>query len=394
MRNRFLALFVVSAVLLSISALCAEPRFRIIDLGVLGGSESAAYKINNKGQIIGAAKASSGFYHSVLWSNGEMTDLSPLLELDPDKWANREYLYSGVTAINEAGATAGRRHLDDGVLQSFLWNELGVFGLNDIPSNSIPFDLNNNEQVVGAFFADNRTQSYIWENGKTTLIGSDSRGDTTATAVNSLGQVTGIYSFSRPHPTIQGLFEGGQHAFVWESGSMTDLGSINGSSWGFDINDLGQVAGQSQILKNGNSGPLHAALWDDGEIVDLGALFETPDEWSLALAINNHCEIVGISAIDRIPMKDPPGSYSSVFCGFYWEDDQLYDLNDLIDHPEKWFIKTPSDINDNGVIVGVGKYTENGVVWIENRAFMLVPIEDKNVEQEAAFESQHYNSPE
>ncbi|MEW5803064.1 MAG: hypothetical protein AB1847_13270 [bacterium] len=42
--------------------------YTMVDLGTLGGAYSEAYGINDAGQIVGRAQASSGEYHAVLWN--------------------------------------------------------------------------------------------------------------------------------------------------------------------------------------------------------------------------------------------------------------------------------------------------------------------------------------
>lgn len=380
MKYRFSLLITAIMMMVLLTVVSGSPRYKVVDLGTLGGNESAAISINNNGQILGAAQTSQGIYHSVLWSNGKITDLSPLIEADTAKWATNE-LTSCALSINEAGNTTGMKKLENGIFEAFLWNESGLLGTGDMGGDTIGWDLNNSEMIVGTVYVDNISKGFVWEKGKTTFLGTFGGTNTYAKAVNSLGQVTGLSDVNRPHPTIEGLIEGGSHAFLWENGEMRDLGCLaGGNSWGFDINDLGQVAGQSEMLKSNKSTAMHAALWDDGEIVDLGSLFESPFDNSIATSINNHTQIVGTSTVDLVPLIDKPGSYTTIECGFLWEDNELYNLNDLIDQPGKWQINMPMDINDNGIIVGRGRYSENGLIWIENRAFMLVPVKDTGEE--------------
>jgi len=69
-----------------------------------------------------------------------------------------------------------------------------------------------------------------------------------ATAINARGQVVGL------SVTSTGL----QHAFLWERGTMIDLGTLGGMFSGASaINDGGQVVGFSTTA----SGEEHAVLW-------------------------------------------------------------------------------------------------------------------------------------
>ena len=52
---------------------------------------------------------------------------------------------------------------------------------------------------------------------------------------------------------------GAEHAFLWEGGTMTDLGTLGGRDSGATgINARGQVVGYSSTA----SGAIHAVLWE------------------------------------------------------------------------------------------------------------------------------------
>src|SRR5256712_12337993 len=60
------------------------------------------------------------------------------------------------------------------------------------------------------------------------------------------------------------------HAFLWQDGTMTDLGGLPGYQFSvaWDINDRGQVVGSSY----GDDGTTHAVLWENGGGRGLGDL--------------------------------------------------------------------------------------------------------------------------
>src|SRR2546427_12748595 len=79
-------------------------------------------------------------------------------------------------------------------------------------------------------------------------------------------------------------------AFLWQGGTMTDLGGLPGYqfsiAWG--INDAGQVVGSS----TGADGMTHAVLWEAGVVRDLGNL---GGRATIASGINDAGQAVGVS---------------------------------------------------------------------------------------------------
>lgn len=103
--------------------------------------------------------------------------------------------------------------------------------------------------------------------------------------VNSLGskgQLTGFY-YGPSTPNA--------HAFFYNGGAVTDLGTLGGSiSEGLVVNSSGTVAGDSYLTNF----QFHAFLYNGGGLQDLGTLGGT---YSSPYAINDAGEIVGGSSI-------------------------------------------------------------------------------------------------
>ncbi len=137
------------------------------------------------------------------------------------------------------------------------------------------------------------------------------------TDLNNLGQIVGTSA---------------NHAFLWENGATTDLGTLGGSlSVANAINDKGQVVGESTTA----SGEKHAFLWDHGVMKDLGV----PGETSSAHGINSHGDIVG-----AISGKNLRGG------AVLWKNGIRQSLGDLGPSGSG---STAIAINDNGEVVGV-----------------------------------------
>jgi len=154
------------------------PSYNIIDLGTLGGGSSVALGVNDKGQVVGSADTPQGLRHAYLWENGVMIDLGTL----------------GFPAA-----------------QSEAW------------------DINNQGVVVGIVGGGDINTSFIWQNGVQTVLGPPNV-PKSAYGINDAKQVVGIFVVPPPAPA-------GQHAFLWENGTMTDLGTLGGTrSIAWDIN--------------------------------------------------------------------------------------------------------------------------------------------------------------
>jgi len=168
--------------------------------------------------------------------------------------------------------------------------------------------------LVGAFGTDAAAQSTYTITGLGGLSGSPFAN---VTDINNFGQVVGTSS---------------NHAFLWENGAMTDLGTLGGSlSVANAINGKGQVVGESTTA----SGEKHAFLWDHGVMKDLGI----PGETSSAHGINSHGDIVG-----AISGKNLRGG------AVLWKNGERQSLGDLGPSGSG---STAIAINDNREVVGV-----------------------------------------
>ncbi len=268
------------------------------DLGTLtGGSIAEAHGINNSGTVCGWSDDTAGDRKAFTWtSGGGMTDLGTLSGLSD----------SEALAINSSDEVVGTA-LDFLVppinRMAFLYlpvanyslsvgmNSLGTLGGNQ----SVALGINDSGEVVGG--AQNATQTmipFIWLpsaayglsagiNSLGTLGGDSNEIIHRAQAINASGKVVG-----------RSYTAGGEgHAFYWESGTMTDMGTLTAgtSSWALDINDSGIAVGTANI----SGGAFHAFTWDGTTMTDLNDLIDSNSGWTLtrATGINNDGEIVG-----------------------------------------------------------------------------------------------------
>jgi probable HAF family extracellular repeat protein len=78
-----------------------QPRYKVVDLGTLGGSISQAFGINNRGDVVGfATTAGDVSLHAFPWRDGLMADLGTL-------GAPYTLPYSIAVSINNSGKVVG-----------------------------------------------------------------------------------------------------------------------------------------------------------------------------------------------------------------------------------------------------------------------------------------------
>ena len=211
---------------------------------------------------------------------------------------------------------------------------------------SVAVGINDSGQVVGgADMVAGLRHAYLWDTGVMTDLGAPAEPSSYAWDVNNLGQVVGYTSLP---VGVQG------GAFLWDSGLMTNLGSLGGpTSEAYGINDLGQVVGRSERPEGGLK--YHAYFWEAGEMIDLGALGGYGLSW--AWGINNAGEVVGFG-------------YGGPFYQPFPYDGQngLRDLRDLLPVDSGWSNLLAREINEFGQIVGSGWHPVP-------HAFLATPIE-------------------
>jgi probable HAF family extracellular repeat protein len=111
---------------------------------------------------------------------------------------------------------------------------------------------------------------------------------------------------------------GDTHAFLWQSGKMTDLGTLPGgsSSEAWLIDEAGNIWGTSNSLET------HIVRWSGGTASDLGAVPYVNSALRL-LAINNR----GQALLSEYFLSDPQFPHNQ--SAYFWENGRLQDLGNL-----------------------------------------------------------------
>jgi probable HAF family extracellular repeat protein len=227
-------------------------------------------------------------------------------------------------------------------------------------------DINNRGVVVGGVATGPFTSvAFSWSQrtGIIELPVAMENGSAFATAINDCGEIVGAADFPG----------GFRHAARWtRDGELEDLGALSDSvsSAATDINELGAVTGVSETGEDDDVfGPIvHAFLWTEADgMRDLGTLSGRDRDFSVARAMNNRNQVVGAS----VP---PPGGRDPH--GFFWSE-----RTGMIDLPgpdigQGGDESDAYDINDRGVVVGIGEINGlgdfAGFTWTRQRGFRLL----------------------
>ena len=180
-----------------------------------------------------------------------------------------------------------------------------------------PKAINNQGEIVGGGPTGNAA---LWSNGIITYLGTLGGLQSNAADINDLGQVVGESHASN----------GNLHAFLYSEGSMNDLGNFGGK-WGSAdaINNNGQIA----INIFTQEGGIQACQYTSGALTNLGGF---GGDTTVAHDINCNGDIVGFST-------ETDGSMHAFVA---YNNQQITDLNIPGGHAEAL------GINDAGQIIG------------------------------------------
>ena len=249
--------------------------------------------------------------------------------------------------INNAGQIVGSSDNESNLEHAFLWQNGVMTDLGTLPGGSYSYanSINNHGQIVGSSCYDEKTSgditycynhAFLWQNGVMTDLGSLPGGNNSvAGCINDKGQIVG----NSENAT------GDWHACYWENSNsvLKDLGTLPGGSgsYAYSINNNGQIVGASENA----TGDWHACYWENSNSVpkDLGTL--PGGSGSYAYNINNNGQIVGAS-------ENISGRWHAIL----WKNGAMTDLETL---PEK-IESFARGINDQGQIVGS---SGNATLW-------------------------------
>jgi len=344
-------------------------RYRVIDLGKVdpwppGGPNFIA----NTGLVAGAAPATGGATHAVVWLGG-----LPAMGIGAARLGG---LNSEALGVNDRGQVVGAAQTSDAngedfcgfsamglpvsgtACRAFVWQNGRISELPNTlgGANSVATLINNRGDVAG--FAEtnqpekgcavNNFVPVVWRNGAIQRLRTPAGDpDGVAAGINTSGQAVGASGSCAPFNPNSGYYLLEAHAVLWDSdGTPYPLPTFGGDGrfaghHACNLNDRGQVVGHSDL--SGDAG-FHGFVWSLGDPM-LTPLNPLPgDSYSLANNINDGGDVVG-------------GSINEDFSSFravLWRKGQMADLNELAPDSDLYLLVAFS-INDSGEIVGVGQ---------------------------------------
>ena len=319
-------------------------RYRIIDLGTLGGSFSKAYAVNNKGQVVGESLTAANLdVHPFVWTGGTMRAIPGL--------AGNDNASGRITGINNNGTLAGTwdsgAQGDQGSL--FVYNiESGALSFPFGQGNSFGEDINDAGQILaGRMPPGGGVISYVILSTSGTVDLSASYGARfQGMEINAYGEVIGLPG--APNAPLESL--------IYSDGTVKSIGPAGFFGVAFNDDPYHNVIGgftreQTQFFGIRS----RAAVRRSNGTYQIFGSFNVAND-AIVVAMNNVNQMVGNERGlgGRIP--------------FLIENGSMKQLGGLLPPNSGWQLLEANDINDRGEIVGMGRI--NG----EDHAYLLTPL--------------------
>lgn len=370
----------------------SQPRYRVIELGTLGGTYSQPFYLTSNGVASGEASLADGNWHAILWQGPFKRDLGTLGGLNSSAFGSpnaigqvvgeAETSYSDPNGEDFCGFYASGAPWSGTTCLGFLWQDDSMTPLSTLGGhNGSASAINNQGEVAGnaeTATTDSTCPPYdpnqgqyqvlqdkpvVWKNGhieELPTYGGDPDGF--AIAINDHGQVAGASGVCSTFNVVNGLYLSPVHALLWDRGKVINLGSLGGAfgNQAHNINNRGQVVGASDLA---GDDVFHGFVWSQST-----GMQDVPpvqgDTYSVALAINDPGVVTGVS-ID---------STFTILHAFVVVDGVPTDLNTLISTDSPLQLQTACGINTRGEITGLAVEKSTG----QYRGYLAIPVRGAN----------------
>lgn len=344
------ALITCCVITAAAQAPATQRKYRIIDLGTLGGSYSEALAINNKGQVVGESLTAANLdVHAFVWSGGQMTAI-PGLGGGPNA-------FSRANDINNNGKVVGTNDPD-----LFPGDRSRLF-LFDVNTGSLTFPanpgwadrINDAGQILGSAMLPSGFLSDV-------IISSSGIADLGALCGGLCSSNFGVNAFDGKAINASGTVVGGPalppnhlNGYLYTAGTFVSIAG-NAGFYGNAINNSNLIGGfvREQTGFFGIRARAASRQGSNGNIVVYGSFAVNGD--TTIESVNNIGQMVGTERA------------SNVRTPFLIENGIMIPLSSLLPSGSGWTLLEALDINDRGEIVGSGRI--NG----EEHAFLLTPL--------------------
>ena len=366
----------------------SQPRYRVIELGTLGGTYSQPFYLTSNGVASGEASLADGNWHAILWQGPFKRDLGTLGGLNSSAFGSpnaigqvvgeAETSYSDPNGEDFCGFYASGAPWSGTTCLGFLWQDDSMTPLSTLGGhNGAASAINNQGEMAGnaeTATTDSTCPPYdpnqgqyqvlqdkpvVWKNGhieELPTYGGDPDGF--AIAINDHGQVAGASGVCSTFNVVNGLYLSPVHALLWDRGKVINLGSLGGAfgNQAHNINNRGQVVGVSDLA---GDAVFHGFVWSQSTgMQDVPPL--PGDTYSVALSINDAGEVGGVSL----------DATFSILRAFVVVNGVPTDLNALIPEDSPLQLQTACAINSRGEITGLAVEKSTG----EYRGYLAIPV--------------------
>lgn len=261
------------------------------DLGTLGGPQTVALDLNDRGVVVGVSDtdipAPTVVSHAFRWQRGVMTDMTPtadyglasdinnrgqILFRSNDETGERTFIWSRRGTTELPGYASAINDRGEVLLGDAVWRRGTIVEIPapDADHYIVALGLGNGGHAFGTVWPrpvpggghPPHVGTFVWRDGTTTVIRVPPYFPATPTGVDRTGRL--LMEAAAADGTLRALLS--------DDGGYVELPSLTGvpgtSTTAADINDRGEAVGSSVTA----SGERHAVLWRDGEVIDLHTL--------------------------------------------------------------------------------------------------------------------------
>ena len=320
--------------------------------GFMAGS--AAYDINDNGQIVGFSQTVTGATRATMWNpDGSKTDLG----VATGSQSSIAY------AVNNSGHAVGYSEFGDGLRTATLWNGGGAFDLGadmGATGSSVAWDINNNGVVAGqAPLNPGFAKGFVWDstNGGRTAGGSSTYMGGANYALNDAGVLVGSGFF----------FGDSDDAFLSRPDGRGGYEDSDIAPPGYNLSIARDISNTDICVGYTNAGldtgGWQAAVFNGrGDVTFLGTLPGL--ENSEAFAVNDAGMVVGYAWDNDFEIPNAAWAYV---------DGVMYDLNDFVEGSGFAGLYQATGVNNNGDIVGFGELEDGSLSAFVIHGFVPAP---------------------